>query len=217
LSPISRSPRKKSPRPRTRELAGVILRSTFPDHYNGEGKGTASSLLTRPLLGFDVITISSIVFPMQLSMRTDYALRALFTLVEHYGGQPIPIIELARRNDIPKRFLEHIMLDLKERGWVDSVAGKRGGYRLARSPERITMGEVVRHFDGYLAPIACVSVSDYKRCSQEPVCRFRRVMLQSRNMVAQLMDKATLAEVMHGKPVSDAEVAAIQGIYGEGI
>ena len=77
-------------------------------------------------------------------MRTDYALRALFTLVEHYGGRPIPIVELARRNDIPKRFLEHIMLDLKERGWVDSMAGKRGGYRLAKNPGRITMGEVVR-------------------------------------------------------------------------
>jgi len=64
---------------------------------------------------------------MQLSMRTDYALRALFTLVEHYGGQPIPIAELARRNDVPKRFLEHIMLDLKERSWVTSTAGKRGG------------------------------------------------------------------------------------------
>jgi Rrf2 family protein len=163
------------------------------------------------------ITIFSIVVAMQLSMRTDYALRALFTLVEHSGGQPIPIIELARRNDIPKRFLEHIMLDLKERGWVDSVAGKRGGYRLSKSPERITMGEVVRHFDGYLAPLACVSVSDYRRCSQEPVCRFRRVMLQARNMVAQLMDKATLADVMRGKPVSESEVTEIQGVHGDGI
>ena len=151
---------------------------------------------------------------MQLSMRTDYALRALFTLVEHFGGKPIPIIELARRNDIPKRFLEHIMLDLKERGWVDSVAGKRGGYRLAKSPAKITMGEVVRHFDGYLAPIACVSVSDYKRCTQEPVCRFRRVMLQARNMVAKLMDNSTLADVMRGQPVSLSEV---QGLHGEGI
>jgi Rrf2 family protein len=154
---------------------------------------------------------------MQLSMRTDYALRALFTLVEHHGGQPIPIAELARRNDVPKRFLEHIMLDLKERGWVSSVAGKRGGYVLARSPERITMGEVVRHFDGYLAPIACVSVTDYKRCSQEPVCRFRRILLQSRNMVARLMDESTLADVMRGRPVSDREIAAHQGIDGEGI
>ena len=154
---------------------------------------------------------------MQLSMRTDYALRALFTLVENYGGPPIPIMELAKRNDIPKRFLEHIMLDLKERGWVDSVAGKHGGYRLAKSPGKITMGEVVRHFDGYLAPIACVSVSDYKRCSQEPVCRFRRVLLQARNMVALLMDRSSLADVMRGNPVTDLEVAAIQGIHGEGI
>jgi len=151
---------------------------------------------------------------MQLSMRTDYALRALFTLVEHHGGNPIPIIELARRNDIPKRFLEHIMLDLKEKGWVDSVAGKRGGYRLARDPARISMGEVVRHFDGYLAPIACVSVTDYKRCTQEPVCRFRRVMLEARNMVARLMDSASLAQVMRGTPVGLAEV---QGLHGDGI
>ncbi len=147
-------------------------------------------------------------------MRTDYALRALFTLVEHHGGKPIPIIELARRNDIPKRFLEHIMLDLKERGWVSSVAGKRGGYLLAKRPESITMGEVVRHFDGFLAPIGCVSVTDYHRCSQEPVCRFRRVMLQARNIVARLMDSATLAEVMRGTPVSLAEV---QGLDGDGI
>ncbi|MEO6054549.1 MAG: Rrf2 family transcriptional regulator [Chthoniobacterales bacterium] len=148
-------------------------------------------------------------------MRTDYALRALFTLAEHFGGQPIPIIELARRNDIPKKFLEHIMLDLKERNWVDSVAGKRGGYRLSKSPERITMGEVVRHFDGYLAPIACVSVTEYRRCSQEPVCRFRRVLLEARNLVAKLMDNMTLADVMKGPPVTQGPIS--QGLDGEGI
>ncbi|MFZ0616577.1 MAG: Rrf2 family transcriptional regulator [Chthoniobacterales bacterium] len=154
---------------------------------------------------------------MQLSMRTDYALRALFTLVEHRGGPPIPILELARRNDVPKRFLEHIMLDLKERGWVASTAGKRGGYQLAKAPEKITMGEVVRHFDGYLAPIACVSVTDYKRCSQEPTCRFRRVMLTARNLVAGLMDRTTLADVMKSSPVGTEELKRIQGIDGEGI
>ena len=151
---------------------------------------------------------------MQLSMRTDYALRALFTLVEHHGGNPIPIGELARRNDVPKRFLEHIMLDLKARGWVESRPGKRGGYLLKKNPAKITMGEVVRHFDGYLAPIACVSVTDYKRCTQESVCRFRRVLLQARNMVAELMDTATLADVLKGSPVDDAEIA---GLHGDGI
>ena len=114
---------------------------------------------------------------MRVSKRTDYALRALFTLVDHFGGAPIPIRELARRNDVPKRFLEQILLDCKKQGWVSSEAGIRGGYVLAKNPAKITMGEVVRHFDGILAPIDCVSVAGYKRCSQEPVCRFRRVFL----------------------------------------
>lgn len=143
---------------------------------------------------------------MQVSKKTDYALRALFTLVEHYNGTPIPIRELARRNDIPKRFLEQIMLALKARGWVDSLAGMRGGYVLAKSPSKITMGEIVRHFDGILAPIACVSLSGYKRCSQEPVCRFRRVFFDIRNYVTAVMDRSTLAEVAKGAPVSKQEV-----------
>jgi len=154
---------------------------------------------------------------MKLSMKSDYALRALFTLVEHHGRGPIPIRELARRNDVPKPFLEHIMLDLKERGWVSSTAGKHGGYVLARSPEKITMGEVVRHFDGVLAPIACVSTSHYVRCSQEPVCRFRRVLLEIRNITTRMMDKATLAAVYAGKPVTEQEVFAAEFVGGEGI
>jgi Rrf2 family protein len=153
---------------------------------------------------------------MRVSKKTDYALRALFTLVDHYGGAPIPIRELARRNDIPKRFLEQIMLDLKAQGWVDSVAGMRGGYVLSKSPAKITMGEVVRHFDGILAPIGCVSVTAYKRCSQEPVCRFRRVFLDARNYVTGVMERATLAEVAKGSPVSKQEVSAVF-IGGDGI
>jgi Rrf2 family protein len=153
---------------------------------------------------------------MRVSKRTDYALRALFTLVDNFGGIPIPIRELARRNDVPKRFLEQIMLDLKTQGWVSSVAGIRGGYQLARKPEKITMGEVVRYFDGILAPIDCVSVTGYKRCSQEPVCKFRRVFLNARNYVASLMDQATLAEVAKHAPVSKREVSG-DFMGGEGI
>ena len=153
---------------------------------------------------------------MRVSKKTDYALRALFTLVEHHGGAPIPIRELARRNDVPKRFLEQIMLGLKSQGWVDSSAGIRGGYFLARNPTKITMGEVVRYFDGILAPIDCVSLTGYRRCSQEPVCRFRRVFLDARNYVASVMDKAMLAEVAKSAPVSKREVSA-GFIGGEGI
>ena len=109
------------------------------------------------------------------------------------------------------------MLDLKEKGWVVSTAGKRGGYQLAKAPSKITMGDVVRHFDGYLAPIACVSVTDYKRCTQETTCRFRRVMLTARNLVANLMDRTTLADVMKPPVVGPKELVKIQGIDGDGI
>jgi Rrf2 family protein len=153
---------------------------------------------------------------MRVSKKTDYALRALFTLVDHYRGAPIPIRELARRNDVPKRFLEQIMLALKAQGWVSSVAGIRGGYVLAKNPSKITMGEVVRHFDGILAPIGCVSVTGYERCSQEPVCKFRRVFLDARNYVAGAMDRATLAEIAKGAPVTKREISA-GFMGGEGI
>ncbi len=154
---------------------------------------------------------------MRISKKTDYALRSLFTLVENFGRGPIPIRELARRNDVPKRFLEHIMLDLKSRGWVESVPGVRGGYVLAKKPGRITLGEIVRHFDGILAPIGCVSVSEYRRCSQEPICRFRRIFLDARNYFTRLMDSITLEEMAQGAPVAHHEVFAPGFIGGEGI
>jgi len=108
------------------------------------------------------------------------------------------------------------MLALKAQGWVDSSAGIRGGYFLAKNPAKITMGEVVRHFDGILAPIDCVSVTGYQRCSQESVCRFRRVFYDARNYVASLMDRTTLAEVARRLPLSIQE-ASTGFIGGEGI
>lgn len=154
---------------------------------------------------------------MKISMKTDYAMRALMTLVEHYGRGPIPIRELARRNEIPVKFLEHIMLDLKERKWVSSSAGKFGGYILSQAPEKVMIGQVVRHFEGVLAPIGCVSVHHYERCTQEPVCRFRRLFLEIRNEVAQRMDRTSLADLLAGKPVSHPEVFDHAFIQGDGI
>ena len=125
--------------------------------------------------------------------------------------------DLARRNDVPKRFLEHIMLDLKKQGWVASSPGRKGGYILAKDPAEITMGQVVRYFDGILAPIGCVSVTHNEPCSQSGSCRFRRVLLDIRNMTAQYMDRATLASVYANQPVSSQEVFSLNLIGGEGI
>ena len=152
---------------------------------------------------------------MKLSRKSDYALRALFSLVAYRGQGPISIRVLAEENDIPRRFLEQIMLDLKSRGWVESIAGRDGGFVLAKKPEEITMGEIVRHFDGILAPISCVSTSHYEACSQEGVCRFRRVMLDIRNYIARLMDAATLESVFAGPVVRRDEVFSPGMIYGE--
>lgn len=154
---------------------------------------------------------------MRVSKKTDYALRVLFTLVEHHGRGPIPIRELARRNEIPKRFLEHILLDLKAQGWVNSVPGKAGGYVLIQKPEKIRLGQVVRLFDNLLSPVNCVSAHQHEGCSQEPVCRFRRVFLQIRNDTARLMDNVTLASVFAGRPVSQHEVFEDALIGGAGI
>lgn len=150
---------------------------------------------------------------MKLSRKSDYALRALFTLVEQYGQGPVSIRVIAEANDIPRRFLEQIMIDLRHIGIVESIPGRDGGFILARQPEKITMGEVVRHFDGILAPISCVSTSHYEACSQEGRCRFRRMMLDIRNYISRLMDSATLATVFSSPPVRREEVFS----FGDGI
>jgi Rrf2 family protein len=153
----------------------------------------------------------------KLSRKADYALRALFTLTDRWGAGPVSMNELAKKNDVPKRFLEHIMLDLKSQGWVESSPGRNGGYVLAQSPEHITMGQVIRHFEGVLAPIGCVSISNFQPCNQSAACRFRRVLLEVRNLTAEHMDNATLAKVSRNEPVSDEEVFAMEFVEGDGI
>jgi Rrf2 family protein len=154
---------------------------------------------------------------MRLSRKTDYALRVLMTLVDRWGQGPISMSELARINDVPKKFLEHIMLDLKSQKWVESSPGRMGGYVLSLPPERITLGQVVRYFDGILAPVGCVSQSQPEACSQSATCRFRRVLLDIRNVTAARMDNATLAQVARNEPVADREVLSLELTGGDGI
>lgn len=143
---------------------------------------------------------------MKLSRKSDYALRALVTLAMQSGRGPLSIRELAEFNDIPKRFLEQIMLELKAKGIVNSIAGRIGGFELALPPAQITMGRIVRIFDEMLAPIPCVSATHYEPCSQELTCRFRRVLLDIRNYTAKRMEEATLASITAGPPVARREV-----------
>ncbi len=154
---------------------------------------------------------------MKLSKKSDYALRALCSLAQEKDGQPLSIRLLAERNDVPKRFLEQIMLELKATGFVLSTPGRVGGFWLARPADQISMGQIVRLFDKLLAPIPCVSQQAYEPCTQEGHCRFRRVLLEIRNYTARRMELATLAQLIASVPVSSQEVEDGSLVDGGGI
>src|SRR5438132_13145912 len=98
---------------------------------------------------------------MKLSLRGEYALRALLVLGQNYGPSVVRIQTISTAQNIPKRFLEQILNDLKTAGLVESKRGVSGGYRLARPPEEITLAPVIRHIEGALAPVSCVSHAFY--------------------------------------------------------
>lgn len=135
---------------------------------------------------------------MRLSKRGEYGLRALQELARHYGEGPIPTRELAAQNNIPLRFLEQILLELKHGRIVQSQKGPEGGYYLARPPHLITLAEVIRLLDGPLAPIPCASETAYRPCScpDEAKCGLRRVMRRVRDVVAEMMEHTTLADLV---------------------
>ncbi len=133
---------------------------------------------------------------MRLSKRGEYALRALLDLtMAHALDRPlVPLTALSEAQRIPATFLEQILIDLRQAGFLMSTRGKYGGYSLAKPPEEILIGELVRHIDGPLAPIACASVTAYERCScpDEEHCGLRLVMMDVRNAIANVLDRYTL-------------------------
>jgi Rrf2 family protein len=136
----------------------------------------------------------------KLSKRGEYALRALidFGLAQSMGKPLLQVNELALKEDLPVKFLEQILMQLKAAGYLDSKRGKHGGYLLARPPEDIRIGQVVRLIDGPLAPIRCVSQVAYERCTcpDEEHCGLRMVMLDVRNAISNILDRFTLADVV---------------------
>ena len=131
-----------------------------------------------------------------LSRKGRYALRALYALAAHEGGGPMLIADLAARETIPRKFLEAILLELKNAGILYS---KGGGYALAKNPAEIVLGDVIRVIDGPLAPIPCVSERAYARCEEcvdEATCGTRLVMKQVRDAIAKILDNTTLASAL---------------------
>src|SRR5438045_1988185 len=149
---------------------------------------------------------------MKLSLRGEYALRALLVLGLNYQQPVLRIQTISQQHNIPKRFLEQILNDLKSAGVVESKRGVAGGYRLARPPDEIPLATVIRHIEGALAPVSCVSERFYEKCScpDEARCAIRSVMKEVREKVVSVMEKVTVAELcLRAKKLAIEPVSAL--------
>ena len=136
---------------------------------------------------------------MHLSKRGEYGLRAMIDLATWEASSPITQIrEIAEREGIPVKFLEQILLSLKNAGLLHSKMGVGGGYYLAKPAEEITLGAIIRILDGPLAPIRCVSQVSYETCGcpDEGTCGLRLVMLDVRDAISSILDCTSLADMV---------------------
>lgn len=145
---------------------------------------------------------------MRISRKGEYALRAMAFLALNYKKAPVQIHEISRREKIPEKFLEQILLQLKRAGMLDSKRGVRGGYLLLRAPRRVSLAQIIRTIDGPLAPLGCVSKWAHVRCADEKKCGLRKVMLDVRNVFAEMLERITLEDVCRGTPPSLPSVKA---------
>jgi Rrf2 family protein len=136
-----------------------------------------------------------------LTRKGKYGLKALVHLSRMAPGESAPIGAIAAANDMPRKFLEAILLDLRKAGFVRSLKGRGGGYTLARAPEAIAIGAVIRALDGPLAPIPCASRTAYapcEDCADLTSCSVRLVMQEVRDAMAEVLDNVSLAQMRDG-------------------
>ena len=133
-----------------------------------------------------------------LTKKGKYGLKAMVHLAQYPPGQPTPVLDIASSESIPKKFLETILSELRNSGFVHSKMGKGGGYTLARAADTISVGDIVRAIDGPLAPIACASKTRYERCNDcpdEKTCSVRLVMMGAQRALSKVLDNCSLAEM----------------------
>jgi len=134
---------------------------------------------------------------MRITYKGDYALKTMLDLAVHYDANSvITIHDLAKRLDIPIKFLEQILLDLKRGGFVESRRGKVGGYHLAKTPAQIKIGDVIRFIDGPIEPIACVE-KKYSGCNDIYKCVFRKIWQGVGKAISDIVDNITLEDLVN--------------------
>ncbi|MFH0963236.1 MAG: Rrf2 family transcriptional regulator [Planctomycetota bacterium] len=133
---------------------------------------------------------------MFLSHKCQYAVRSIFELGKHYGNGPVKIADIARAQGIPARFLEVILSELKQGGFVESKRGAEGGYFLGRDPGGITVGEVIRFVEGPLGPVGCLGdAAPRERCPLHENCVFTGLWGRAREAVSAVYDTTSFRDL----------------------
>jgi Rrf2 family protein len=138
-----------------------------------------------------------------ISNKAKYAFRALLAIAAAPEGENLTSAEIARRHAIPHKFLEQILLDLKKAGLLESRRGKSGGYVMLRPADTISFGEVLRLFEGPLAPLPCLSRQSYRKCEDcesEARCAIRREFGRSYDASRLVLDSRTIADALRDTP-----------------
>ncbi len=132
-----------------------------------------------------------------LSKKTQYAFKALIYLSEHVEDGPVLISEISKKKNIPLKFLENILLELRKAGILESKKGKGGGYYFAVDPRKVTLAKIMRLLDGPIALLPCVSLNFYEKCKDcdEKICGLNRMMIQVRDATLKLLESKTLADL----------------------
>lgn len=135
---------------------------------------------------------------MKISTRGRYAIRVMLDLAEHNTGAYIPLMDIAKRQEISEKYLEAIVGTLSKNGFVRSLRGKGGGYQLMHAPEEYTIGSILRLTEGSLAPIACLE-QEPNRCERVAVCKTLKMWEGAYKVIAEYFDSITIADLMEDK------------------
>lgn len=152
-----------------------------------------------------------------ITQKMKYALKALLTLADEAkleNPSPLTIEEIAKRSGTPKRFLEHILLEIRNAGIISSIRGRSGGYSLLKKPSDVSISELLRLIDGPIAPLACLSRRAYQRCedcTNEETCRIRKVFAEVFWSYLVIIESLTLEEMLQAGGVDQIPTLPVPG------
>jgi len=139
---------------------------------------------------------------MKISTRGRYAIRVMLDLAEHNTGEYIPLMDIAKRQEISEKYLESIVAVLSKNDFLISLRGKGGGYRLARQPEEYTVGSILKITEGPFAPVACLEKMP-NRCERAPYCKTLKMWEGLQTLIEDYFENITIQDLLDGNPEAD--------------